>query len=277
MSIYAIGDIQGCLDQLLRLLDKVQFNPDIDQLWFTGDLVNRGPKSLETLQFVRSLGSAAVTVLGNHDLHLLALAEGDKRYTNKFDTLLPIIESNQRDELLNWLRHRPLLHRDKELGYTLIHAGLPPQWSMDEAMVYARELESTLQSSDYRNFLSQMYGNEPAQWDDNLKGIDRLRFITNCFTRLRFCSDDGVLNLKSKGKIGSQPDGFSPWFRIAERKSRSERILFGHWSTLGIHSEDNVYPLDSGCLWGGELTALQIDCNPPKRRQISCGESLAPW
>ncbi|MBC8519634.1 MAG: symmetrical bis(5'-nucleosyl)-tetraphosphatase [Gammaproteobacteria bacterium] len=277
MSVYAIGDIQGCLDELLQLLEKIEFDPEVDQLWFTGDLVNRGPKSLETLQFVRSLGDSAVTVLGNHDLHLMALAEGDKRYTNRFDTLLPILESAERAELLHWLRHRPMLHHDEELGYTLIHAGLPPQWSLKEAQQHAHELESMLQSSDYQTFLSQMYGNEPAKWDDNLEGIERLRFITNCFSRLRFCSDDGVLNLKSKGKPGSQPEGFIPWFRVAERASRSECILFGHWSTLDIRSEESVYALDTGCLWGGKMSALQIDCNPPRWHQINCGESLAPW
>lgn len=277
MATYAIGDIQGCLDELLQLLEQIHFDPANDQLWFTGDLVNRGPKSLETLQFVRSLGDSAITVLGNHDLHLMALAEGDRRYTNKFDTLHPILESDERDELLQWLRHRPMLHHDEKLGYTLIHAGLPPQWDLQEAMLYAHELESTLRGDDYHTFLSQMYGNEPAQWSDDLEGVDRLRFITNCLSRLRFCSDDGVLDLKSKGKIGSQPDGFSPWFRIAERKSRSERILFGHWSTLGIRNEDNVYALDTGCLWGGKMSALQIDCNPPRWHQINCAESLAPW
>ncbi|MBT3197153.1 MAG: symmetrical bis(5'-nucleosyl)-tetraphosphatase, partial [Gammaproteobacteria bacterium] len=218
MAIYAIGDIQGGLDDLHRLLKKICFNPEQDQLWFAGDLVNRGPKSLETLRYVRSLGERAITVLGNHDLHLLALAEGDKRYTHKFDTLLPILESDERTELLQWLRQRPLLHHDEKLGYTLIHAGLPPQWSLPEAQQYAAEVEATLRGPRFREFLQGMYGNKPKRWREDLKGMDRLRYITNCLSRLRFCSAKGKLELKSKGGVGTQPDGYSPWFRIPKRK-----------------------------------------------------------
>ncbi len=277
MAVYAIGDIQGCLDELLQLLEQIRFDPAQDQLWLTGDLVNRGPRSLETLRFVRSLGESAITVLGNHDLHLLALAEGERRYTSKFDTLLPILHAEDRDELLEWLRHRPMLHHDSRLGYVLIHAGLPPEWSLEQAERLARELEHTLQGETHHEFLKEMYGNEPLQWRDDLEGMDRLRFITNSLTRLRYCSGEGVLDLKSKGKIGSQPEGFLPWFRIPERASRSERILFGHWSTLEVRSEESVYALDTGCLWGGRLTALQIDCEPPRWHSINCGGQLAPW
>ncbi|MBT6173278.1 MAG: symmetrical bis(5'-nucleosyl)-tetraphosphatase [Thiotrichales bacterium] len=276
-AVYAVGDIQGCLDDLLRLLEKVKFNPSSDKIWFVGDLVNRGPKSLETLQFIRSLGDSAVSVLGNHDLHLLALTEGDKRYSSKFDTLLPILESEQRDELFHWLRHRPLLHHDKKLGYAMIHAGLPPQWSLKQAKRRAHELESVLRGDNYRDFLRNMYGNQPDRWSGKLEGVDRLRFITNCFTRLRFCSEDGTLDLKTKGKMGSQPEGDLPWFQVPNRKSEKHRIIFGHWSTLNIKTKNNAYPIDHGCLWGGKLTALQINCEPPKWHSVDCSESLVPF
>ncbi len=276
MAVYAIGDIQGCLDELQQLLEKIRFDPAQDYLWFVGDLVNRGPKSLQTLKFIRSLRGHAITVLGNHDLHLLALAEGDGRYTAKDDTLAPILQSKERDELLYWLRHRPLLHHDATLGYTLIHAGLPPQWTIEQAQRYAHELESTLQGPDYRSFLAVMYGNKPKKWKDSLSGTDRLRFITNCFTRLRFCNTEGKLNMKHKGEIGSQPEELHPWFRIHNRASRHDRILFGHWSTLQTRCESNVYALDTGCLWGGELSALQIDVEPPVWHTLECKGALKP-
>ncbi|HIJ23945.1 MAG TPA: symmetrical bis(5'-nucleosyl)-tetraphosphatase [Gammaproteobacteria bacterium] len=277
MATYAIGDIQGCLDELKQLLDTIHFDPENDQLWFAGDLVNRGPHSLETLQFIRALGKRAITVLGNHDLHLLALAEGDKRYSSKFDTLLPILQSEQRGELLDWLRHRPLLHHNSKLGYTLVHAGLPPQWSLQQAQARAKELEATLQGDHYRDFLKVMYGNKPKKWSDQLSGTDRLRFITNCFTRLRFCTPDGKLDLNNKGKVGSQSsDDLLPWFQVPHRASRSQRILFGHWSTLQVRSEEQVYALDTGCLWGGELSALRIDCDPPTWHTINCQGALQP-
>jgi len=276
MAIYAIGDIQGCLDELKQLLEQIHFDPAQDQLWFAGDLVNRGPKSLETLRFIRSLGDRAITVLGNHDLHLLALAEGDKRYSSKFDTLLPILQAPDRPQLLDWLRHRPLLHHDKSLGYTLIHAGLPPQWKLKKARRYAHEVEAMLQSPHFRDFLKVMYGNQPARWSKQLEGMDRLRLITNCLTRLRYCRPDGTLDLKSKGKVGSQPAGYLPWFAVPERKSRKKRILFGHWSTLQVREQDNVYALDTGCLWGGKLSALRIDCEPPQWHTLPCHGAMEP-
>ncbi len=276
MAVYAIGDIQGCLDELLTLLEQITFDPAEDKLWFAGDLVNRGPKSLETLHFIQSLGEAAITVLGNHDLHLLALAEGDKRYSSKFDTLLPILESEERSELLEWLRHRPLLHHDANLGYTLVHAGLPPQWSIGEARLHAAELEATLQGPHFRDFLDVMYGNKPKRWKESLQGADRLRFITNCFTRLRFCSAKGKLDLKHKGEIGSQGEDLFPWFDVPDRASRNDRILFGHWSTLQTRETKNVYGLDTGCLWGGELSALRIDVEPPVWHTLNCQGMLKP-
>ncbi len=258
MAIFAIGDIQGCYDDLRRLLERLDFNPAEDQLWFTGDLVNRGPKSLETLRFVKSLGERAVCVLGNHDLHLLALAAGVHRH-KPADTLDPILAAPDRDELLHWLRQRPLLHHDATLGYTLIHAGLPPQWDLAIATACARELEAALRAADYPEFFTQMYGDQPRRWSAELSGMGRLRFIVNCFTRLRYCSPEGELDLACKGAPGTQPAGFMPWFEVPGRASAGLYILFGHWSTLGEIKGQNIYPLDTGCVWGGRLSALRLD------------------
>ena len=256
MATYAIGDVQGCHDELLVLLDRIRFDPSADQLWFVGDLVNRGPRSLETLRTIRDLGNSAVSVLGNHDLHLLAVAEGISR-TKHRDTFGDILSAPDRDELLHWLRHRPLLHHGGE--FYLIHAGLPPQWNMEQATGLAQEAETALRSPDYREMLWHMYGNEPTHWDDHLGDWDRLRFITNSFTRLRYCTADGRMEFKQKGQPGTQPAGLLPWFEVPDRRSAGARILFGHWSTLGFHVSQDTYCLDTGCLWGGELTALRID------------------
>lgn len=258
MAVFAIGDIQGCYDELRRLLERIKFNPAEDLLWLTGDLVNRGPKSLDVLRFVKNLGAHAVCVLGNHDLHLLALAAGQDNHKSA-DTLDAVLTAPDREELLDWLRHRPLLHYDATLGYTLIHAGLPPQWDTDTAAACARELETTLCSSDYRELFTHMYGNQPDRWTPDLSGMRRLRFIVNCFTRLRYCTAEGVLDLASKGAPGTQAEGFMPWFEVPGRASANLHILFGHWSTLGEVKGQNVYPLDTGCVWGGRLTALRLD------------------
>lgn len=258
MALFAIGDVQGCYDDLMRLLERVHFDADEDQLWFTGDLVNRGPHSLSVLRFVKELGDSAVSVLGNHDLHLLAVAAGTAR-KRKNDTLDELLASPQRDEYLDWLRHRPLMHHDAALGYTLVHAGLPPQWDLKQAQACARELESALRGPGCAEFLRHMYGDEPRRWDPDLKGMDRLRFIVNCFTRLRFCRRTGDLDLKSKGAPGTQPEGYLPWFEVPDRASAGLHLLFGHWSTLGDISRHDVYPLDTGCVWGGRLTALRLD------------------
>lgn len=258
MAVYAIGDIQGCFHELQQLLTQLRFDPARDRLWFAGDLVNRGPHSLETLRFVRSLGPAALTVLGNHDLHLLAIASEPSKLKAK-DTLHPILDASDRDELLDWLRRQPLLHHDTDLGYTLVHAGLPPQWDLQQAQQYAKEVETQLRSANYANFFNHMYGDEPTQWSDRLTGWDRLRFITNCFTRLRYCDAEGHLALSYKGAPGSQPAHLKPWFEHAHRRSRDLNILFGHWSTLGKRTDAGIYPLDSGCLWGGQLSALRLD------------------
>jgi bis(5'-nucleosyl)-tetraphosphatase (symmetrical) len=258
MAIYAIGDVQGCYDELQALLDKIAFDPAHDYLWFTGDLVNRGPKSLQVLRFVKGLGTRAVTVLGNHDLHLLSVAVGCSQLRAD-DTLEDIFHAPDRDELLTWLRHRPLLYRDEDTGYTLIHAGLPPQWTVSQAQIHAREVEETLRGAQYRDFFFHMYGNLPDHWGEALTKWDQLRFIVNCFTRLRYLTPAGKLCLNAKGPIGSQPSGCLPWFELENRQSRVDKILFGHWSTLGYCARDNIVALDSGCLWGGALSAVSLD------------------
>lgn len=274
MAVYAIGDVQGCFDELQALLEKLAFNPQHDRLWFAGDLVNRGPLSLETLRFIKGLGDAAISVLGNHDLHLLAAAGG---YPIKNDdhTLDAVLNAPDRDELIGWLRLQPLLHHDAALGFTLVHAGLPPQWDLSLAQQCAAEVETQLRGDGMADLLANMYGNKPKRWADDLNGYDRLRFIINCFTRLRFCDPGGRLNFKSKGAPGSQTAGFYPWYEIPGRASRELNIIFGHWSTLREYGQPGIYPIDSACLWGGELTALRIDTEP-QRINLPCPGQQAP-
>lgn len=258
MAVYAIGDVQGCLDGLQRLLDRIGFDAAEDRLWFCGDLVNRGPASLETLRFVRQLGEQAVTVLGNHDLHLVAAARdpGQRRRQDTFDDIL---NAPDRDELVDWLLRRPLLHHDASLGYTLVHAGLPPQWDLDTANACAREVEGILAGAHAGELLADMYGNEPDLWSDELSGIARWRYIINCFTRMRYVDAAGRLSMKDKGAPGTQAAGLVPWFEHPQRRSKDLHVIFGHWSTLGRAGGDGIYPLDTGCVWGGRLTALQLD------------------
>ena len=255
MSIYAIGDIHGCFDDLLRLLDVIKFNEQTDQLWFAGDLVNRGLKSLDTLRFVKSLGQSAHTVLGNHDLHLLATAFKQQKLHKK-DTLYQVLTAPDRDELLHWLRMQPLLIN--EADFCLLHAGVPPQWDLVQIKAMATLAEQELQSDHYLDFFNKMYGNKPDQWSTELKEWDKIRFIINCFTRLRYCTVDGQLDFTQTGAIGSQPADLIPWFTVPNRKSSAIKIIFGHWSSLGYHHENNVYGIDTGCLWGGELTAIKL-------------------
>lgn len=278
MPTYAVGDIQGCGDEFEEILDRLRFDPRKDRLWLVGDLVNRGPRSLDVLRKVRALGDAAVTVLGNHDLHLLAvaLAPGDEKLKRK-DTLDEILTAPDCDELLDWLRHRPMLHHDASLGFTMIHAGLPPQWDFDTAVACARELEATLQNSDRaRDLFAHMYGDKPDQWSDDLRGHDRLRFITNCLTRLRFCTAEGKLDLKYKGTVGDAPGHLYPWFRAPQRCSRQLKIVCGHWSALGYHDGDGVLSIDTGCVWGASLCAVRLD-KPEAPVLIPCRSSgLSP-
>ncbi len=270
MAIYAIGDIQGCYDPLQRLLAQIQFDPEYDRLWFVGDLVNRGPQSLEVLRFIKALGAAAITVLGNHDLHLLALAEGFGR-VHKGDTLDTVLAAPDRDELLHWLRHQRLAWH--EGVYLLVHAGLMPSWNVDDTMRFAAEAEAALQSEHYRDFLQDMYGNQPQAWQDSLAGMERLRMIVNAFSRLRYCTPEGQMDFHYKGAPGTQPAELLPWFEVP-RQSAGATVIFGHWSSLGLINRPNLIALDTGCLWGGRLTAIRLqdrqvfaqDC-PPQRQQ----------
>lgn len=257
MATYAIGDIQGCYDALRRLLDTLSFDPGRDRLWFAGDLINRGPQSLATLRFVRGLGDRALTVLGNHDLHWLAVAHGGRR--GRRDTLDELHQAPDRDELVDWLRRQPLLHVEGRIA--LVHAGLVPQWSLDQARACAAEVEAMLRSDDYVGLLAQMYGDEPDHWDDALAGIPRLRFIINCLTRIRYCTAAGRIDLGPKGAPGSQPANLMPWFEVPSPRWAGATVISGHWSTLGrVHwPEYGVWGLDTGCIWGGRLTALRID------------------
>jgi bis(5'-nucleosyl)-tetraphosphatase (symmetrical) len=275
MAVYAIGDVQGCFSCLRRLLDKLRFDPANDTLWFTGDLVNRGPESLKTLRFVKNLGDRAISVLGNHDLHLLAVAEGVVPARRK-DTLRGVLRARDREELLHWLRHRPLLHYDKKLRFLLVHAGIAPQWKLKHARAAAREVEKVLRGGDYRTFLAQMYGDMPNLWSKDLAGWERLRYITNCLTRMRCCDRSGRLELTYKGSLVHKDKRLVPWFRVPGRAGRKHRIVFGHWSTLGPVTDENIFPLDTGCVWGGYLTAIRLDQRRPKRRVTRCPMSQLP-
>lgn len=256
MSTYVIGDIQGCYQALMRLLEQIAFDPARDRLWLVGDLVNRGPHSLEVLRWARDLGERVTAVLGNHDLHLLAVAEGFVPL-HHHDTLQDVLTAPDRGELLDWLRHRPLIHF--EHGWLMVHAGLLPQWTVLRAVELAREVEAELAGPGYRHFLAHMYGNEPRQWRDDLTGIARLRVITNAMTRLRFCTRDGVMEFIHKGPPSQRPDGFLPWYEVPERKSRGAPIVFGHWSAHGLDVSSEYCALDTGCLWGGALSAMRLE------------------
>jgi len=268
MAVYAVGDVQGCFDALRQLLDLLRYDPARDRLWLTGDLVNRGPDSVAVLRFVRGLGDRAVTVLGNHDLTLLAHSVGWAPARER-DTFQQVLAAPDCDELLDWLRRRPLLHRDPELGFALVHAGLPPQWDLAEAHARAAEVEAVLSSERYGAFMAEMFGNRPRRWSAQLAGNERLRFIVNCLTRIRFCDEDGNLRFKDKGPLGSQKAGYLPWFRVPGRRSAGQRIVFGHWAALGLHIEPGVYALDSGCVWGGRLSALRLD-GDEQVRSVRC-------
>lgn len=261
MATYAIGDVQGCFAELQSLLTEINFDKRRDQLWITGDLVNRGPGSLSVLRLAKKLD--AVTVLGNHDLHLLAVANGTCR-PGHLDTFDRILQAADRDELLVWLRTRPLIHYDAGGRMAMVHAGLPPEWDIAEALEHAAEVERLLASDRYHKLIEQMYGNQPDRWDADLKGIERRRFIINACTRMRYCSDEGRLDFRHKGPPGTEPENLRPWFTLPNRKSVDTRILFGHWATIyhgTLHdfARYNVVPLDTGCVWGGKLTALRIE------------------
>ena len=270
MAVYAIGDIQGCYDDLVRLLDRIRFNERNDTLWLCGDLVNRGPDSLQTLRFVRSLGESAVAVLGNHDLHLLALYYSG-RPVNETDTLYTVLHAGDRDELMQWLQSRPLLHYDDHIKALLVHAGIHPQWSVEQARGYAAEVEAVLRGSESRGYFSQMYGDYPELWSDGLQGYDRLRCITNILTRMRFFSTDGRLDMTAKGGLAHhRGDDLVPWYSLNPRDEEGVRIIFGHWSTLSVGAYGRHFALDGGCVWGGKLVALKLDGDAPEWIGIDC-------
>lgn len=258
MATYVIGDIQGCFDELQQLLALVEFNRQQDYLWFCGDLVNRGPKSLEVLRFVRDLGDRAITALGNHDLHLLAYYYLQKPI-KKSHSLYPLFQAEDLKSLIKWLRQQPVAHYDPQHNALLVHAGLVPQWDLATALNCADELHQVLRNKGIKKFFSHMYGDTPDIWSDQLVGWERLRFIVNTFTRLRFCDQQGRLEMQCKTTPGSQPKGLLPWYSHPQRNSQDTKILFGHWSTLGVHSSNNTVALDSGCLWGGSLSALRLE------------------
>ena len=258
MALYAIGDLQGCHAEFMALLERLKFDPRRDRLWLTGDLVNRGPASLAALRAVKSLGRAVTVVLGNHDLHLLAMAFAPKTVKRREPELEAVLDAPDAAELLDWLAARPLLHRDDALGWTLIHAGLPPQWTLTQAESCAREVEKAL-GDDVAAMLEEMYGDEPDRWSASLKGAARLRFTVNCLTRLRFVDRKGRLVLSYKGTIADAPAGAMPWFRHPERATKDDAFVFGHWSALGYLAEPGLRCLDTGCVWGGALTALRLD------------------
>lgn len=278
MATYAIGDIHGCYDPFLRLLELINFDPAVDKLWTTGDLVNRGDHSLEILRFFKNLGDQAIAIMGNHDLHLLANAFGNSsRFNPDKDTFQEIFDAPDRDELINWVRQRPFLHYDKALDFTIIHAGLPPQWTLKEAKKYAKEIEQTIRGEKCREFLQNLYAKVDYQWSNELKGKKRLQFIAASLTRLRYCDEKGCLMPKNKLRpaniLGNKTEGF-PWFNHPQRKSSQDKIIFGHWAALGLYISSPVFALDSGCVWGGCLTALRLE--DKQLFQVPCPQICTP-
>jgi bis(5'-nucleosyl)-tetraphosphatase (symmetrical) len=267
MTRYAVGDIQGCLTPLQQLLAQVHFDPKQDQLWLVGDLINRGPDSLDTLRYLKSLESSTRIVLGNHDLHFMAVAMGHKEQKrgDTFDALLSALDC---DELVHWLRQFPLLYTDPSGDYTMIHAGIPPQWSLQEATARADEIAAILKSDRIHDFFDHMYGNHPDCWKDSLNGWERARIITNYLTRMRFCSADGTLDLHNKTDVACSAD-FAPWFSHQDRKTAADKIIFGHWASLeGKADTANIFALDTGCVWGGSLTLLNLETQ--QTHQCNC-------
>jgi bis(5'-nucleosyl)-tetraphosphatase (symmetrical) len=269
MALYAIGDVQGCYDELRALLDRIDFNADADQLWFAGDLINRGPRSLEVLRFVKSLGDGAIAVLGNHELHLLAVASGKRKFSAS-DTFKDILAAPDRELLLDWLRQRPLMYYDAKRNLAMMHAGLAPQWDIATAQSCAREVERELRSKRSDELFSVMYGNQPDLWSAKLHGAERWRFIINCFTRLRMCDAEGRLHVGARGPVRERDDGLIPWFEVPGRASVDTKLVFGHWSVLGRYQAPGIYATDSGCVWGGALSAVRLDVEPAEWYSLPC-------
>lgn len=269
MAIYAVGDLQGYLTPLRQLLDIVRFDQASDQLWLTGDLVNRGPDSLKVLRYIRSLGKTAIAVLGNHELHLLAIAAGVRKEKEE-DTLQAILTAPDRDELLFWLRHLPFVHVNKSLKTIMVHAGVYYKWNKKKLVRASRELENIMQSDHYIALLEHMQGETPKRWQKSLTAWERYHFTANVCTRIRFCTHNGTLDFFHKGPPGSQPNELIPWFRHPQRHCNKWRIVFGHWSALGYTRETNVISLDSGCTWGKQLTIARLDSEEEKMWQVNC-------
>ncbi|SEL58386.1 Bis(5'nucleosyl)-tetraphosphatase, ApaH [Roseateles sp. YR242] len=271
---YLIGDLQGCCDALARLLEKIDFSPSRDRLYLLGDLVNRGPDSLTTLRRLQSLGDAAQCLLGNHDLHLLATAAG-VRAPHKSDTLDAILQASDREPLLEWLRQQRVAIQAQ--GWLMVHAGVVPQWDADQTLALADEVHALLKGPALAEFLPQMYGNEPDRWSEGLVGVERLRFIINVLTRIRFCNAKGKLDFKTKEGLGTAPDGYMPWFDVPGRRTAGQPIAFGHWSTLGLVQRDDLLALDTGCVWGGELTAARVsEGKVLEIIQVACAQAKKP-
>lgn len=268
MATYAIGDLQGCYDPFRHLLDEIQFDPSADTLWLVGDLVNRGPKSLKTLRFVKSLGDAAVTVLGNHDLHLLALSHNVANFGRRFETLEKTLNAPDHEELVDWLRHRPLAHYSEEMDTILVHAGIHPAWSVRKALSRAAEVETVMQGPDYPQLLARMYGNTPRKWSGKLTGWRRLRFIINTFTRMRMLTAQMNLNFAHTGPPWNSRPDLKPWFRFEDHAWGDTRVVFGHWSALGLIVLPHIVALDTGCVWGRQLTAVRLDKRLPRVVQV---------
>ncbi len=268
MAVYVIGDIQGCLTSLQSLLKTIKFKPQQDQVWFVGDLVNRGPDSLETLRFIHSLGDSARCVLGNHDIHLIACHAGVKKC--KADSSLnAVLEDAKADQWIHWLRQQPLLHHDPQLDWLMVHAGLLAEWDLTTAKRCAHELETQLRSDNHVEFITNIYGDEPRQWSEDLADSERWRLSMNAFTRMRMCDPQGALDLSYKGPVEKNGTGLRPWFEL-KRATEKQRIVFGHWSALGLVKRDNLLAIDTGCLWGNKLTAARIDCDTPIITSIDC-------
>jgi bis(5'-nucleosyl)-tetraphosphatase (symmetrical) len=276
MARWAIGDVQGCCEELTQLLARIRFSQQRDRLWFVGDLVNRGPQSLQTLRLVRDLGDSAISVLGNHDLHLLAVAMVGAKL-RRSDTLSDILQAPDREQLLQWLQQLPLAHFEPASGDLLLHAGVLPQWSVAQTLQLAAEAQQALREHP-RALLSDMYSDQPERWQPTLAPAERLRLTINVLTRLRFCTADGRVDFRQKGRPDSAPKPWLPWFRVPARASRDQRIVFGHWSALGFHSERGILGIDTGCVWGGALTAVNLDdreappVSVPSRQPRSSGE-----
>lgn len=264
MAVYAIGDVQGCYDRLLALVEKLEFDPQKDTIWFVGDMLNRGGQSLETLRYIKSLGDSAVAVLGNHDLHVLAQEIKPLNQRQRNPDLARILDAEDARELLDWLRHRALLHHDRKLNFVAVHAGIAPQWNLEQAKARARQVESELRGPNWKEIIARMYGNEPRAFSRKLKGIRRTRSIINIFTRMRFCDTRGSINFDAKGVPGTQPPGYYPWFEVPGSKPRDFRMVTGHWSALGRFHGMGLWGVDTGCIWGGKLTALRLDVEEPE-------------